>query len=135
MSLMNQQSYLDPTDLFRTLTSIQASEGLEGFQRTLVADPQAIHRSNFLALTNDLDFYESVRKLIADEAYWRIEEQHYKDVLQLVRDYNSLKQGKAISLKDCICPPSSLLRSLWRDRFFRPRVPAHSPRKSSTPSS
>ncbi len=108
MSLKNQQSYLDSTDLFRTLTSIEASEGLEGFQRTVVADPQAIHRSNFLALTNDLDFYESVRKLITDETYWRTEEQHYKDVLQLVRDYNSLKQGKAISLKDCICPPSSL---------------------------
>ncbi len=56
---------------------------LEGFQRTWVADPQALHRSNFLALTNDLDFYEAARKLITDEAYWRTEEQHFKDLLQL----------------------------------------------------
>ena len=55
-------------------------------------DPEAVNRSNFLALTRDFDIYNSIRHLIVGETYWNIEERHYKEMLQVIRDYNVVKR-------------------------------------------
>lgn len=52
---------------------------------TLV-DPRAISRNNFLFICNENgSIYESARRLINNDAYWKLEEDHFYTLDDLIR--------------------------------------------------
>ncbi len=112
----------DPVDLFNTLDAVRASQAAEdpttSLNERFGSDSNALHRINFLALSQSFEVYNAMRLLITDEHYWGIEEAHYQDILHLVRDYNCSKFGANLPLEDCTCPPAGLLKSLWQARVL-----------------
>ena len=79
-------------------------------------DPTALHRSNFLFLCDDPNLYDAVRLFPFDEEYSRKEELHFRDVCDLVRDWNERERNCRVPLQQCNIPPLVTLRALWDAR-------------------
>ena len=100
-------------DLANALDVIQRQE--TSFGLPLAGDANALHRNNFFLLTSP-DKYDAVRQLISDREYWRKEEDHFREVINIVREYNDSSRGCPGPLCDAECPPIEVLKDLLRNR-------------------
>lgn len=79
-------------------------------------EPQAVQqseigRNNFRCICDRPGAYETVRELMKEQAYWDMEETHFRKVNNLILLYN-YRAGTAERLVDVVCPPMDVIRYL-----------------------